>query len=454
MNVLSIDIGTSTLKSALVNSQRGVLESFDVNYFDYFNVDFENFDFKIWIFSLKKVISNFKYKPIDCMSISGISPCLIALGSDLIPLEVLHWNSSKVVGNFSGKSAFLPFVLSTVERGIYGKIKYFVSCFEYFIYLLTGNLITSYPNLSYIPFIWDDIEISAYNLDKDKFPPFLRMGTSVGQVTNSASIEFGIKSGIEVINAGIDYLSVLIGIGAFFPGVISNRTGTSEGFNFVSDECLHGFSLAYPYFLDNLFIIGKIIPSGYLLQLFKDKFFRSNKSFQEFFQEIAKAYKLCDVYFYLNKKELFSDRILIDSQIRNDLSKGIFGKLENPLQIVMAILESSYFSFYNRILQIKSLKKDILDIFVSGSNSDNSFLNELKSNIIGRDLKVFEFKHSEIIGNAILAFYCLKEFDSLDEAFKKIAKFKKVIPFNSNVHNTYLEKYNKYISNFNLFVDS
>ncbi|BCR21965.1 FGGY-family carbohydrate kinase [Borrelia sp. HM] len=454
MNVLSIDIGTSTLKSALVNSQHGVLESFDVNYFDYFNVDFENFDFKIWIFALKKVISKFRYKQIDCISISGISPCLIALGPDLVPLEVLHWNSSKVVGNFSGKSAFLPFVLSTIERGIYDKVRYFVSCFEYFIYLLTGNLITSYPNLSYIPFIWDDIEISEYNLDKDKFPPFLRMGTSVGKVTNSASIEFGIQSGIEVINAGIDYLSVLIGIGAFFPGVISNRTGTSEGFNFVSDECLPGFSLAYPYFLDNLFIIGKIIPSGYLLQLFKDKFFRSNKSFKEFFEEIAKVYNLCDVYFYLNKKELFSDRILIDSQIRDDLSKGIVGKLENSLQIVIAILESSYFSFYNRILQLKSLKKDVLDIFVSGSNSDNSFLNELKSNIIGRDLKVFEFKHSEIIGNAILAFYCLKEFDSLDEAFKKIAKCKKVISFNASVHDIYLEKYHKYISNFNLFVNS
>ncbi|BCR21147.1 FGGY-family carbohydrate kinase [Borrelia miyamotoi] len=454
MNVLSIDIGTSTLKSALVSSQHGVLDSLDVNYFDYFNVDFENFDYKIWIFALKKVISNFKYKKIDCISISGISPCLIALGSDLIPLEVLHWNSSKMVGNFRGKSAFLPFVLSTLERGIYDKVRYFVSCFEYFIYLFTGNLITSYPSLSYIPFIWNDLEIREYNLDKNKFPPFLRMGKSAGRVTNSASIEFGIKSGIEVINGGIDYLSVLVGSGAFFSGVVSNRTGTSEGFNFVSDGYLPGFSLAYPYFLDNLFIIGKIVPSGYLLQLFKDRFFRNKKSFKEFFEEIAKACAVCDVYFYLNKIELFSDRILIDSQVRDDLSKGIFGKLDNPLQIGIAILESSYFAFYNRILQLKSMKKDILDIFVSGSNSDNLFLNELKSNIIGRDLKVFEFKHSEIIGNAILAFYYLREFDSLKKAFEKIAKCKRIIYFNASVHNIYLEKYNKYVSNFNLFVDS
>ncbi|AHH08521.1 FGGY-family carbohydrate kinase [Borrelia anserina] len=453
MNVLSIDIGTSTLKSALINSHHGILESFDVNYFDYFSVDFENFDYKIWFFAFKRVVSNFREKKIDCISISGISPCLIALGSDLTPLEVLHWNSSKIVDNFQGKSAFLPFVLSTLERGIYDKVRYFVSCFEYFIYLLTGNLITSYPSLSYIPFIWNDIEIREYNLDTNKFPPFLRMGESVGCVTTSASSEFGIDSGIEVINAGMDYLSVLVGSGAFFSGIVSNRTGTSEGFNFVSDACLPGFSLVYPYFLDNLFVIGRIVPSGYLLQLLKDRLFKNKKSFEEFLKEISKVCGLGNVCFYPNNREVFSDSIVIDSQVRGNLNKGIFGKIDNPLQIGVAILESSYFSFYNRILQLKSIGRDVVDIFVSGSNSNNLFLTELKANIIGRDLKIFEFKHSELIGNAILAFCCLGEFDSLDKAFKKIAKFKQVIFFSASIHELYLEKYHKYVSNFNLFVN-
>ena len=388
------------------------------------------------------------------MSSSGSSPCLIALDSNLVPLEVLHWNSSKVVGGFRGKSAFLPFVLSTFERGIYDKVRYFVSCFEYFIYLLTDNLITSYPSRAYIPFIWSDIEIIEYNLDKNKFPPFLRMGESAGRVTNNASIEFGIKSGIEVINAGMDYLSVLVGSGAFFSGILSNRTGTSEGFNLVSDDYLAGLSLQYPYFLDDLFVIGRIVPSGYLLQLLKDRFFEKRKSFEEFFEEIFRVNDMGNIYFYRSKKEIFSDHILVDSQIKKDLSKGIFGKLDNPLQIGIAILESSYFAFYNRLLQFKSFGKEVLDIFVSGSNSDNSFLNELKANIIGRDLKIFEFKHSEIIGNSILAFCRLKEFETLEKAFEKIAKFKKVIPFNASVHDIYVEKYQKYVSNFDLFIDS
>ncbi|QMU99311.1 xylulose kinase [Borrelia sp. A-FGy1] len=456
MNVLSIDIGTSTLKSALLNSNCGVLESFDVNYFDYFCVDFENFDYRIWVFALKKVFSSFRHKSVDCISISGISPCLIALDSNFFPLDVLHWNSSKVVSGFKGKSAFLPFVLSTLERGIYDKVSYFVSCFEYFIYLLTDNLITSYPSSAYIPFIWSDIEIRKYKLDKNKFPPFLRMGESAGRVTINASIKFGIKSGIEVINAGMDYLSVLVGSGAFYPGVLSNRTGTSEGFNLVSDECLTGFSMQYPYFLDNLFVIGRIVPSGYLLQLLKDRFFEKRKSFKEFFEEISKVnfHSISDIYFYRSKKEIFSDYALVDSQIKEDLNKGILGKLESPLQIGIAILESSYFAFYNRLLQFKSFGKKILDIFVSGSNSDNLFLNELKANIIGRDLKIFEFKHSEIIGNSILAFYYLKEFETLEKAFDKIAKFKKIILCNTSLHYIYVEKYQKYVSNFDLFIDS
>ncbi len=35
MNVLSIDVGTSTLKSALINSHYGILECC-MNYFDYY----------------------------------------------------------------------------------------------------------------------------------------------------------------------------------------------------------------------------------------------------------------------------------------------------------------------------------------------------------------------------------------------------------------------------------
>ncbi len=134
MNALSIDIGTSVLKAALVSSKNGVLSYIDVSYSDYFNVDFENFDFNIWLFSFKKAISNFQPSKIDCISVGGISPCLIALNSNLIPLEVLHWNSFKIKPYFRGKSVFLPYVLSTVERGTYSKISYFVSCFEYFIY--------------------------------------------------------------------------------------------------------------------------------------------------------------------------------------------------------------------------------------------------------------------------------------------------------------------------------
>ncbi len=50
MNALSIDIGTSVLKAALVSSENGVLSYIDVSYSDYFDVDFENFDFNIWSF--------------------------------------------------------------------------------------------------------------------------------------------------------------------------------------------------------------------------------------------------------------------------------------------------------------------------------------------------------------------------------------------------------------------
>ncbi|WP_151060181.1 FGGY-family carbohydrate kinase [Borreliella turdi] len=453
MNTLSIDIGTSVLKAALVSSENGVLSYIDVSYSDYFNVDFENFDFNIWLFSFKKAISNFQPSKIDCISVSGISPCLIALNSNLKPLEVLHWNSLKIKSDFRGKSVFLPYVLSTVERGIYSKISYFVSCFEYFIYLLTGKLFTSFPSTEYIPFIWDDVEIKKYGLDKNKFPPFIKMGENIGVVTYKAGVEFGLNSGINVINAGADYLSVLVGSGAFQEGIVSNRMGTSEGFNFVSSTYLPGFSLEYPYFLEGYFIIGRIVPFGYLIQLLKDSFYKKSLTFDFLLKKIVKSVTLDNVYFYPSKIKLFNDLFVLDPSICKDLNKGIFGSIKNPLEIGLAILEFVCFAFYNRLAELKACKKEILSIFVSGSNSDNLLLNQIKANILGKDLKIFDFKHSEIIGGAIQAFYSLGEFSSLNDAFFKLAKIKHVVLPIIEIHEEYLEKYQKYINNYSLFVN-
>ncbi|AJA90346.1 xylulose kinase [Borreliella chilensis] len=453
MNALSIDIGTSVLKAALVSSENGVLSYIDISYSDYFDVDFENFDFNIWLFAFKKAISNFQSNKIDCISVSGISPCLIALNSNLMPLEVLHWNSLEIKPDFKGKSVFLPYVLSTVKRGTYTKISYFVSCFEYFIYLLTGKLFTSFPSIEYIPFIWDDVEIEKYGLDKNKFPPFIKMGENIGVVTYKAGVEFGLNNGIRVINAGPDYLSVLVGSGAFQEGIVSNRMGTSEGFNFVSNTYLPGFSLEYPYFLEGFFIVGRIAPFGYLIQLLKDSFYKKSLSFGTLLKEIVKSSVLNNVYFYPSKIKLFNDLFILDPYLFKDLSRGIFGSIKNPLEIGLAILEFVCFAFYNRLLELKSCKKEILNIFVSGSNSDNLPLNQVKANILGKDLKIFDFKHSEIIGGSIQAFYSLGEFGSLNDSFLKLVKIKRVVSPIVEIHEQYLEKYQKYVNNYSLFVN-
>ncbi len=105
------------------------------------------------------------------------------------------------------------------------------------------------------------------------------------------------------------------------------------------------------------------------------------------------------------------------------------------------------------MVELKACNKEILSIFVSGSNSDNLLLNQIKANILGKDLKIFDFKHSEIIGGAIQAFYSLREFGSLNDSFLKLTKIKHVVSPIIEVHEEYLEKYQKYINNYSLFVN-
>ncbi len=176
-------------------------------------------------------------------------------------------------------------------------------------------------------------------------------------------------------------------------------------------------------------------------------------TFETLLKKIVNSATLNNVYFYPSKIKLFNDLFILDPYICKDLSKGIFGSIKNPLEIGLAMLEFVCFAFYNRLVELKAYKKEILSIFVSGSNSDNLFLNQIKANIIGKDLKIFDFKHSEIIGGAIQAFYSLREFGSLNDSFLKLAKIKHVVSPISEIHEEYLEKYQKYINNYSLFVN-
>jgi len=118
---------------------------------------------------------------------------------------------------------------------LYEKTRWFLTTSSYMTRLLTGenSVVTAHSGFS--KYIWSDDDLDSYKLDKEKFPPMVKMGDRIGTVSAAGSQLTGLTRGIPVVGAGVDFMVSLIGTGVIKPGRTCDRAGTSEGINFCSE---------------------------------------------------------------------------------------------------------------------------------------------------------------------------------------------------------------------------
>lgn len=425
-NFLCADIGTTSLKTALV-SENGQVLSFYQHF--YKNKDKSKIALE-WIEGLKTSIKKIKEDvssksdiksqsgtvsqtditsqpgdssqqadfKINAIAISGNGPTIVSEDG-----TTLLWNeetpeAKKIAGTFY-QSLFLPRIRAFTQlykNKITPETKLF-SGPEYLIWYLTNNQITILPEVRFEFAYWNDDALESIGVNKNQFGKFVKPAYNCGPCIKYE--EFGLEENIPVIAGGPDFTVAMIGTNTLSPGSLCDCAGSSEGINLCTPK---------PFFSESIRTLPSIIPDLWNAAVLMPS---SGVKFVE-----------C--------KTKFDDSIsypdYIDYCFENKTSDGYK---------TMSSLADNVKTSLNILLKAAAAKgievKDTM--MVTGGQAKNDKWMQLKADTVNYKLCITETPDSELIGDAVLAACGIGLYSDIKTAADNIVKQSKTFtPKNSN----------------------
>ena len=445
--VLAVDIGTSAMKGAVVDRGGNLLSWGRVPLISGPRADFSAWDPGTWRRGLSRLVEIIRGTAaaleVDAVSISGNGPTLVPIAADGETAgDALLWLDGREKRRPEQKSFFLPKAAWLAERHpeIYERTVCFIPCPEYAAYLLCGEAAAVSPSREFSEYFWSPGSISAYGLDPEKFPPIVRPGEIIGEVTAGAGREFGMPSGIPVIGAGSDFLMALLGTGAVVPGTTCDRAGTSEGINYCSAVKVTDRRLrCLPHAVEGLYNVAGILSStGRVFEWFREISNQGNVGYEEMLADIA------SLDHDARRPSFFPS---VHRGATWEFSGGIFIELEpenGPREMGRSVVESIGFAVRDLVETLGETGCTVTELRISGGQGRNAAWNQMKADITGVGVAVPKIIDAELLGNACAAFVASGEFSTLREASLELVRIERIFEPDPSVHDRFTESYRRY----------
>lgn len=418
--ILCADIGTSSLKSAVIDEEGRVIASARVG----FAKCGDDFASREWITALKSALdeifkagssetdqkSSIIVDSIDALCISGNGPTIVAGNG-----RTLLWNApadEKALASYSGRSLFIPRLLTF--RALYPEdwstSSHVFSGPEYLINQLTGRACTILPEERYVEAYWSDDALNSAGFDESeikKLPAFVHPSDVAGKLTSEAAeilglSESGICAGFPVYCGAPDFISALVGTGTLFPGALCDRAGSSEGLNLCTEN---------PIRAEGIRTLPSVIPGLWNASVLIGE---TGTRFARYKETLEKSAGMSVSYEDLVHAAITSD----GSQPILDQGKYLM------LQTAMEVRDG-----LNHLVRcaLDAGEKIPESFTVSGGQASNREWMEMKCNVMGIPAKIPSFPDAELIGDAAFAFTGMGLFPNLQAASEKLSRIKETI---------------------------
>ncbi len=463
--ILTIDLGTTTLKAALF-SEDGVLCSIRHATIGKPSQTHE-IDPIQWSKALSSVCSALgSLSSVKAVVISGNGPTLVPVLGEPESKEGLLFSKtgmartwldrrpvlesseiSSILGTFVDSGFFLPKALYLMrhERKTYEKSLWLLSSHEYLDYLLTGVAKAIIHSDDSQQWYWTESLVTKLGLDKDKFPPFCNPGDLIGAVTTLANTVLGIPTGIPVFAGAPDFYVSILGTGTVEVGQVCNRSGTSEGINLCTRKPLGDPRLmtyhhpVSPYYN----VSGIISTSGKAIEWAKNLVGGKDVSFIDLYAKMAEAEPGSGGVVFL--PYLSGER----APIWDPDARAVFSGLNletGASELLRSVAEGTCFAMRDVITVMEELGSEVGQLRITGGPSESDFLNQLKADITGREVLIPAMQDAELMGCLIIALKALGHFASYREASIAVVKTKHIFKPEPTLQKLYNELFATYRS--------
>ena len=409
-SALCADIGTTSLKAALID-ERGNVLSYSRRRFSGSNPEFLA---KEWLPALKsamdEIFSDNDLKA-DSICISGNGPTLTTCNG-----LTLLWNqkipeAGTELSESAKKSLFIPRLvgLKKLHADEWNDSQFIFSGPEFLIYSLTGNAVTILPEERYTQAYWteDTLKEAGFTQeDISKIPPFAKPSSLAGKL--KASVEGfldhrqnNITEGLPVYCGAPEFIAALVGSGTLKAGLLCDRAGSSEGINLCTSSPLNAPGVrTLPSVIPGLWNASVLIPDSGI------RFSQYKKRFEE-----TAGFQVA-----------YSD--LVDAAIESDGSQAILDQGKYlMLQTAMQVRDG--------IHRLSELAKESNLAFPSsftltGGQAESDGFTQMKSSVTGMEIKVLQCNDAELLGDAVFAFCGMDIYPDIQTAAEKIQRVSKV----------------------------
>ena len=290
---------------------------------------------------------------------------------------------------------------------------------DYIAYKLTGKCVCVEPVISSSLLFdvrqkrwWEEL-LDFIGLSEEKLPDIYRPGDPIGQISKEVSGETGISSDALVVAGAIDQVCGMLGIGNTHSGILSESTGSVLAIHTVSDNIFSSRDAGIYNFCNavaDTYALISVCPSaGTTLNWFKDTFCEKEK-------EDAQN-NGTDIFDLLLKKagkiEAGSEGLIMLPHLagmgspRPDMSaKGVFYgfKLHHKKpHFVRSLIESIVYLLKSNIDVLKNSGLEVKGIRSFGGGSKSAVWNQIKADICGLPVITSNFHEPGCQGAAVLA---------------------------------------------------
>jgi len=352
---------------------------------------------------------------------------------------------SALMNGFVDSSFFLPKILyiKNEEPDLYRRTKSFLGCPEFLAYTLTEQARTVFPCEGFDRWFWDNTILDKLNLDAFKFPPFIRPGDVFGIISKKAAERFGFKKDIHVISGGPDFFAAILGSGVKKPGQVCNRTGSSDGINLctekrVSNELLMSYAHPVePYW--NL--SGTINTTGRAIEWAKELL--GLNTINDFIKLTKECKNGSGGLVFL--PYLAGGR----APIWNPNAKALWNGINlgtGRKEFANSILEGIGFAVKDIISIIEETGEKAEQIYVTGGLAEFENLNQIKADITEKEIISCVSKEAELLGLAMIGSCFMEKYSSFSEASFAMCRAEKHYmpnPANYDLYNSLYYEYKR-----------
>ncbi len=461
--VLVVDVGTTNIKAGVIN-EKGEILSLSRK-----EIKIERPErgaaehnpemlFRNFLTVVQKVVKNYQ-GDISLLILSSYFFGFLPVNKDKVPLmgmmTLLDTRSNIIMNKLENNEDIeeiyqrtgcpptfiysLPKILWLKEKKpqIFRETKWFLSSKDYLIYKLIGKLYTE-PSVSSSTQLlnihnlqWDELALSIAGIEENKLPPIVpgeKILTTLPQKTKDM---LGLKGKVSLVPGVYDGGGVAIGIGGLGKNLGVSNLGTSAMLRVSSSSPIVDKSgkrrLQTCFLTSGKWLVGgAIINAGITLKWFRNILAKNNQKKDNYEEIISPAKKIkpgSDGLFFL--PFLTGER---DPRIGNKASGMFFGLKEYHTygHLVRAILEGVAYTLKMTKEALTDNQVLIREIRIGGGGSQSEFWIQIFSDILNVPIRRSLVEESALMGGAILGYYALGEYKTIEQASQEMVKMGKL----------------------------